>query len=145
MARHGLYKSREYNSWALAKQRCYNKNHWKYPIYGARGIKMSSRWRKDFVKFYEDMGPRPNGKTLGRINNNLGYKKSNCRWETPLQQVSNRSSSRIFIYKGKNISLGKIAKLNGFSPETLRKKIVYQKMTLKEAIKQIKLIKKRRK
>lgn len=76
-------------AWRRMWNRCRNKKHHKFYLYGARGISVCEKWRS-FDQFVEDMGPRPIGFTLDRIDNNSGYSKSNCRWATATQQVINR-------------------------------------------------------
>lgn len=85
-------RTRTYNSWRAARQRCNNENHEMYQFYGERGIKFDKRW-DDFKVFLSDMGERPAGKTLDRINVNGNYCKENCRWATKLQQIRNRRVS----------------------------------------------------
>lgn len=87
---HGLHKSRTYSSWNAMMNRCTNPDHDKFRYWGGRGITVCERWYK-FVNFYEDMGERPVGKTLDRINPDGNYEPGNCRWATPLQQRHNRS------------------------------------------------------
>lgn len=87
---HGLSCTPEYGSWACAKRRTTDKDDKAYAGYGGRGISMCPEWLNDFSAFYRDMGKRPKGKTLGRIDNDGNYEKSNCRWETPVQQNRNR-------------------------------------------------------
>ncbi len=84
--------STEYRIWHGMIQRCTNpkRNSWRY--YGARGISVCERWL-NFVKFLADMGPRPAGKTLDRINNDGDYEPSNCRWAPPKEQRANRRDS----------------------------------------------------
>tara|TARA_R100001086_G_C11799279_1_gene248414 strand:+ start:756 stop:995 length:240 start_codon:yes stop_codon:yes gene_type:complete len=69
--------------------RCGNEKATDYHLYGGRGIQVCERWLC-FENFYEDMGPRPKGRTLDRINGDRGYNKSNCRWATAKEQAQNR-------------------------------------------------------
>ncbi len=78
-----------YISWRNMRQRCQNPNHPDYEDYGGRGIKVCKRW-KDFVNFLTDMGERPEGLTLDRINNDGNYEPDNCRWATLKQQAQNQ-------------------------------------------------------
>jgi hypothetical protein len=80
---------RTYGSFRAMKRRCEEKNDINYKYYGARGIKVCEEWRL-FKNFVSDMGIRPEGKTLDRINPNGNYEKSNCRWATAEQQIKNR-------------------------------------------------------
>lgn len=90
-----------YKSWGGAKQRCYNENHHKYHLYGARGVTMCDRWRDSYENFYADMGERPPGTTLDRYPNSKGnYEPGNCRWATAVQQNNNRSINRMVTYRG---------------------------------------------
>jgi len=77
-----------YVSWRGMLERCKNKNHKNYDSYGGRGITVHETWAK-FENFLRDMGPRPLGKTLDRINNAEGYSKENCRWATRSEQSIN--------------------------------------------------------
>jgi hypothetical protein len=89
---HGLTRTPAYRSWAQMKTRCENPNYKEFYYYGGRGIKICERWNS-FENFLADMGSRPEGKTLDRINGNGNYEPGNCRWATPLEQSRNRRKS----------------------------------------------------
>lgn len=79
----------EYRSWQAMKARCLNPNAHAYERYGGAGITVCDRWLK-FENFLADMGPRPVGTSLDRINNAGNYEPGNCRWATRSQQSKNR-------------------------------------------------------
>ena len=79
----------EYKTWLSMKRRCYDTNFKDYPNWGGRGIRVCDRWVNDFVAFFEDMGPRPEGKySIDRIDSSKDYSPDNCRWATASQQGS---------------------------------------------------------
>lgn len=87
---------KEYKVWEGMRQRCLNKNNHAYEHYGERGIKICERWRgaHGFKNFLEDMGDRPSGCSLDRIDVNGDYCKENCRWATTRSQACNKRNNR---------------------------------------------------
>jgi len=93
---HRMTGTSTYNIWSSMITRTKNINN-KY--YGARGIRVCKRWEK-FENFLEDMGEKPEGKTLDRKNNNGNYNLNNCKWSTSVEQANNRSTSFIWVIHG---------------------------------------------
>jgi len=79
-----------YNTWYQMKYRCYNTKHPSFKYYGAKGITVCKEWLESVDQFLIDMGPRPEGFTLDKIDNDLGYSKDNCRWASKTTQSLNR-------------------------------------------------------
>lgn len=109
---HGLTKTPEYKSWQSMKSRCNNPNSDKYKWYAGRGIKIDSRWlgKDGFENFLSDMGNRPEGTTLDRIDNDKGYEPGNCRWATKYEQMNNQSTNRKVSWDGKEWGVAELAR-----------------------------------
>ncbi|MCK6159519.1 hypothetical protein KZX29_12155 [Moraxella osloensis] len=111
-----------YTSWASMKGRCQNKNNPKYHMYGAVGITVCEKWQT-FEGFLKDMGERPDGTSIDRIDGSLGYFKENCRWATITEQQRNLKSNVIVSYQGEEYVLKDLANKLGLSPTTLKYRI----------------------
>lgn len=79
------------------RDRCYRETFSAYPNYGGRGITVCDRWRESFENFLADMGERPAGTTLDRIDPFGDYEPDNCRWSTPTEQARNRRKTQEII------------------------------------------------
>lgn len=84
-ARVGQHSTPAYRSWKAMKARCSNPNDLFYRRYGGRGIKVCERWHS-FENFLADMGERPSGTSIDRIDNDGNYEPSNCKWSTVAEQ-----------------------------------------------------------
>lgn len=133
-----------YHSWSGAKSRCLSESDQKYYCYGARGIKICSRWM-DFRNFLADMGERPAGKTIDRKNNNGHYScghcdecvrnnwPANCRWGTPLQQGGNQSTTKLILLSGELVSMSEAERRLGFGSDVIGNRL-RTGWTLQEAL-----------
>lgn len=117
---HGHSRRGAYTSWLGAKARCTKTTNRAWRHYGGRGITMCAAWVNDFRAFLHDMGERPLGHSLDRINNAKGYEPGNCRWATSRQQSQNRSVTCYLEHDGHRRSMSEWSRLTGLHPSSIR-------------------------
>lgn len=122
MKKHGMCFTPTYESWSAMKFRCTNPNHVAFPQYGGRGIKICPQWNK-FENFLADMGERPNGKTLDRIDANGDYTPENCRWATRKEQSRNIRTNHVLTFLGQTLTLAEWSERTGFNYTTLKERL----------------------
>lgn len=133
MKQHGKSGSGAWMSWKNMLDRCYYKGDKCFPRYGGRGIKVCDRWHV-FTNFFSDMGDRPKGTRLERIDNDGDYCLKNCKWATHKEQARNRSSNTVFTVNGVTGCLTELAERFGISPYTVSNRITALGMSPQEAI-----------
>ncbi len=106
-------------SWRGMRERCNSPGHKSYLRYGGRGVKVCSRWSR-FTNFLADMGARPDGMTLDRIDNSRGYMPGNCRWATATMQSNNRRDNVVLTHGGRTQTASQWARELGMKGATLR-------------------------
>lgn len=118
--------TRIYQIYKSMVRRCTRSADPAYYKYGGRGITVCARWRHSFENFYADMGERPEGKSLDRIDNDGPYSPENCRWATPLEQGANTRQNRWITAGGMTKHLTGWARHFGVCPSTMWKQLKRQ-------------------
>lgn len=118
-AKHGLCETPTWVSWVEMRRRCYSKHRKEYPNYGGRGIKVCDEWKNSFQTFVNDMGIRPNGHTLERIDNNSDYSPKNCKWIPRAEQELNKRSNVFIEVEGKIMCVAQAARFLNKAPSTI--------------------------
>ena len=111
-----------YASWQAMMTRCYSPAFIHFNCYGGRGITVCQQWHS-FKNFVSDMGKRPEGLTLERIENDKEYSPSNCKWATPKEQANNRQNNRHITFNGKTLTVAQWANLCGMKYSTLKERL----------------------
>lgn len=117
-------KTAEYIAWLAMLRRCSesaseDEKRW----YRDRGIRVCERWLISFENFLDDMGKKPIGTSIDRIDNNGNYEPGNCRWATSEQQANNKSSSRLIEFDGETLTLSQWARKLGIAPSAMHERL----------------------
>lgn len=130
---HGQSCTGAYSSWQAMRQRCLNKRSPLYAEYGAKGICIDPRW-STYENFHEDMGDRPKGTSIDRVDNKKGYGPDNCRWATKSEQMQNRSNSVRYLYKGKLRTLQELTDMSNVSKDTVYQRLRVLRWSVEDAV-----------
>lgn len=121
-ATHRMSHTPIYNCWRSMLARCENPNQKDFARYGARGITVCNRWR-NFADFLADMGTKPDGMSIDRIDGSKGYSPENCRWATATEQANNKRSNVLVTFNGATATVAEWAQRVGLERKTLEYRI----------------------
>jgi hypothetical protein len=133
-SKHGYFGTPTYESWASIIERCFNINSSNYQSYGAKGITMCQKWRESFEEFLKDMGERPEGFSIDRIDVYGNYEPNNCRWASAKTQANNRTNNRKINFNNQNLNLSEWSDITGIKPSTISKRIDKLGWSIEEAL-----------
>ena len=128
--KHGIYGTPTYKSWSEMKRRC---DHPEVSTGHYENVTYCERW-KDFEEFYKDMGDRPKGTSLDRINTYGNYEPCNCRWADIITQENNRTNNKKYLIDGELLTLPQIARKYSISRSNLANKIYIYKWDIEYAV-----------
>jgi hypothetical protein len=107
-----------YRTWQCMITRCTNVSVKSYKDYGARGISVYAGWLV-FENFLADMGEKPSGMSIERMDNEKGYGPDNCKWATKIEQARNTRANKFISYKGKRMTQAEFAEVIGHNQSTV--------------------------
>lgn len=122
--KHSMSRTGIYNIWKGIRSRCRNPTEKAYPHYGGRGISVDPAW-ESFDVFLRDMGNRPRGSWIERVDNSGNYCKVNCRWATPTVNGRNRRNNHLVTAYGKTQPISQWAEQSGLDWYTIRSRLRY--------------------
>ena len=111
-----------YMTWVNMRRRCRDESYHAYSRYGGKGVTVCERWHT-FANFVEDMGPKPEGATLDRIDGSGNYEPGNCRWATRETQNRNRNNVKRYDYDGRSLTIPEWAEVMGLTQGQLHDRI----------------------
>lgn len=119
-------RTAEYKTWEAVIDRCFNEKHKQYADYGGRGIVMCEEWRNDFSAFFAAVGQKPSpAHTIGRLDNDVGYRPGNVEWQTRRQQQNNMRSNRFVVHDGRRQTVAQWARELGKPVSTIQRRAVF--------------------
>lgn len=130
--KHGKAGSSLYMIWAEMVARCSRPTHKRWGDYGGRGIGVCDTWKRSFEAFSIDMGLRPPGHSIERIDNTRGYEPGNCAWVTRVAQANNKRNNRLITHDGRTQTLAMWARETGIPYHTLKSRL--QSMSVATAL-----------
>lgn len=133
MTTHGMRNTSTYDTWCGIKARCLNRKNTAYNRYGGRGILLCKRWLK-FDNFLADMGVKPDGTSIDRIDNSKGYSPSNCRWANVSEQANNKRNNVNLAHEGKTLTLAQWSEILGVKYTTLHMRLFTYGWTVDRAL-----------
>lgn len=120
---HGMKNTPTYASWRAMRKRCGNKNDQAYDRYGGAGISVCESWQKSFAAFLADMGERPEGTSIDRINSLGNYEPNNCRWADRKTQNRNKKDTLKVFFLGRFWPTAELAERTGMKRDALNSKL----------------------
>jgi hypothetical protein len=124
----------EYEVWRCMRRRCYQPDFDSYPKYGGKGIKVCKRWH-NFGNFMADMGPRPSKRhSIDRLDARKDYSPSNCKWATPIEQASHKSSNVFLKLGGEKLTISEWSRRTGISKQLLRRRHLELKWSVEKTL-----------
>jgi hypothetical protein len=131
---HGEGGTSLHGIWMNIKSRTTNPNVRCYPRYGGRGIRMDPKWQASFESFKNDVGPRPEGMTLDRIDNDGNYEPGNVRWVPHQVNCRNRSKKTVVTAFGRTLQLYQWTEITGVGPELIRDRMKHRKWSTEDLV-----------
>lgn len=122
---HGMTETRLYQTWQNMKNRCRNKNVESYKYYGERGISLCDEWNESFESFakWSMENGYADGLSIDRIDPNVGYEPSNCRWVDIVTQANNKRTNHLLTYNGETKTVAEWAREIGLSYKVLYRRV----------------------
>ena len=131
--KHGYTRTPTYSTWSAMYTRCFNSKSISYKDYGAKGITICERWRT-FENFFADMGEKPRGLSIDRIDVSGNYEPSNCRWATNIEQARNKRTNRLISAFGETKTLSAWAESTGLSRNCIEARIDRSGWSVEDAL-----------